>query len=123
MITSETNDKVVKLLQNSVLAILKSHLLRLRKTLTLCFIENVSKDMKLQLKKNEYQILYKKDKELKGDDITAAHSGVIEYGNDFMNFKNSQQRSNIKYYSSLKIIFQDVFNGTLFVIIIQKFFH
>ena len=33
--------------------------------------------------KNEYQYLYKKDDELKGDD----DEGIVEYGNDFLNCK------------------------------------
>ena len=43
--------------------------------------------MKLQQKKNEYQYLYKKDDELKGDNITDENEGFIEYGNDFINCK------------------------------------
>ena len=31
----------------------------------------------------EYQYLYKKDSELKGDNITQENEGVVEYGNDF----------------------------------------
>ena len=37
--------------------------------------------------KNEYLYLYKKDEELKGDNITLENEGVVEYGNDFLNFK------------------------------------
>ena len=37
--------------------------------------------------KNEYQYLYKKDEELKGDNITDENEGVVEYGNDFINCK------------------------------------
>ena len=37
--------------------------------------------------KNEYQYLYKKDEELKGDNITFENEGVVEYGNDFLNYK------------------------------------
>ena len=37
--------------------------------------------------KNEYQYLYKKDEELKGDKITVENEGVVEYGNDFINCK------------------------------------
>ena len=37
--------------------------------------------------KNEYQYLYKKDEELKGDNITVDNEGVVEYGNDFLNCK------------------------------------
>ena len=36
---------------------------------------------------NEYQCLYKKDEELKGDNITVEIEGVVEYGNDFINCK------------------------------------
>ena len=35
--------------------------------------------------KNEYQYLYKKDEELKGDNITDENEGIVEYGNDFKN--------------------------------------
>ena len=37
--------------------------------------------------KNEYQYLYKKDGELKGDNISVENEGVVEYGNDFINCK------------------------------------
>ena len=37
--------------------------------------------------KNEYQYLYKKDEELKGDNITVENEGIVEYGNDFLNCK------------------------------------
>ena len=33
--------------------------------------------------KNEYQYLYKKDGELKGDNITVDNDGIVEYGNYF----------------------------------------
>ena len=33
--------------------------------------------------KNEYQYLYKKDMELKGDNITLENKGIVEYGIDF----------------------------------------
>ena len=36
---------------------------------------------------DEYQSLYKKDSELKGDNITQENEGVVEYGNDFINCK------------------------------------
>ena len=36
---------------------------------------------------NEYQYLYKKDKELKGNNITVENEGLVEYGNDFINCK------------------------------------
>ena len=35
--------------------------------------------------KNEYQYLYKKDEELKGDNNTDENDGIVEYGNDFIN--------------------------------------
>ena len=38
--------------------------------------------------KNEYQYLYKKDEELKSDNIRAENEGILEYGNDFVNCKN-----------------------------------
>ena len=34
--------------------------------------------------KNEYEYLYKKDEELKGDNITVENEGIVEYGNDFL---------------------------------------
>ena len=37
--------------------------------------------------KNEYKYLYKKDDELKGDNITVENEGIVEYGNDFLNCK------------------------------------
>ena len=37
--------------------------------------------------KNEYQYLYIKDDELKGDNITDENEGIVEYGNDFLNCK------------------------------------
>ena len=37
--------------------------------------------------KNEYQYLYKKDEELKGNNITVENEGIVEYGNDFLNCK------------------------------------
>ena len=37
--------------------------------------------------KNEYQYLYKKDEELKSDNITVEIEGIVEYGNDFSNCK------------------------------------
>ena len=35
--------------------------------------------------KNEYQYLYKKDDEIKGDNITVENEGIVEYGNNFLN--------------------------------------
>ena len=37
--------------------------------------------------KNEYQFLYKKDEELKSDNISVENEGIVEYGNDFINCK------------------------------------
>ena len=37
--------------------------------------------------KNESQYLYKKDEELKGDNITPENDGIVDYGNDFLNCK------------------------------------
>ena len=34
--------------------------------------------------KNEYQYLYKKDDEIKGDNITVEDEGIVGYGNDFL---------------------------------------
>ena len=36
---------------------------------------------------NEYQYLYKKDEELKGDDITEENADIVEYGKDFLDCK------------------------------------
>ena len=38
-------------------------------------------------KKNEYHYVYKKDYELKGDNITIENEGIVEYDNDFINCK------------------------------------
>ena len=35
--------------------------------------------------KNEYQYLYRKDDELKRNNITDENEGIVEYGNDFIN--------------------------------------
>ena len=37
--------------------------------------------------KDEYKYLYKKEEELKGDNITDENEGIVEYGNDFINYK------------------------------------
>ena len=37
--------------------------------------------------KNEYEYLYKKDGELKGDNITVENDGIVKYGNDFIKCK------------------------------------
>ena len=37
--------------------------------------------------KNEYQYLYKKDEELKGDIISVENEGIVEFGNDSINCK------------------------------------
>ena len=37
--------------------------------------------------KNEYQYLYKKGEELKGDNISVENEGIVEYGNDFYKCK------------------------------------
>ena len=39
------------------------------------------------IEEGEYQYLYKKDSELKGDNITQENEGVVEYGNNFINCK------------------------------------
>ena len=38
-------------------------------------------------KKSEFEVLYKMDDELKGDNITVENEGNVEYGNDFINRK------------------------------------
>ena len=42
--------------------------------------ENENSTMKIK-----YQYLYKKDDELKGDNIAVENEGIVEYGNDFIN--------------------------------------
>ena len=42
---------------------------------------------KNSIMKNEYLYLYKKDEELKGDNITVENEGIVEYGNCFLNCK------------------------------------
>ena len=37
--------------------------------------------------KNEYESLYERDEELKGDNVTDENEGIVEYGNDFINCK------------------------------------
>ena len=37
--------------------------------------------------RDEYQYLYKKDDEIKGDNITVENEGFVEYGNAFLNCK------------------------------------
>ena len=37
--------------------------------------------------KNEYQYLYKKDDELKSNNIIVENQCIVEYGNDFLNCK------------------------------------
>ena len=50
--------------------------------------------------KNEYQYLYKKDVELKGDNITVENEGIVEYGDDFINceINHSKQQKFIVIY-------------------------
>ena len=39
------------------------------------------------IEEGEYQYLYKKDSELKGDNITDENEAIVDYGNDFLNCK------------------------------------
>ena len=69
--------------------ILNTHMLTVKKTINSCYIK---KNIPLQgyensAMKNEYHYLYKKDEELKDDNITVENQGVLEYGNDFINCK------------------------------------
>ena len=41
-------------------------------------------EYKTSTEKNEYKYLYKKDVELKGDNITVENQGIVEYGKDFI---------------------------------------
>ena len=68
---------------------LNTPLLTVVKTFTICYNENLSplKNIKIQQKKNEYEYLYEKDDELKGDKTTDENEGIIEFGNDFINCK------------------------------------
>ena len=47
--------------------------------------------------KNEYQYLYKKDEELKGDNITVENEAIVEYGNDFITCKIIHLKQNYEY--------------------------
>ena len=51
--------------------------------------------------KNEYQYLYKKDEELKGDNITIENEGIVEYGNDFINCKIIHSKQKIHQFTTL----------------------
>ena len=64
-------------------------MLTVKKTFTLCYIENKFRfqNMKFQQQKNQCQYLYKKDDEIKGGNITDENKGIIEYGNDYINCK------------------------------------
>ena len=77
----------VKIVKYSVLTILNTHLLTVRKIFTLCFIKNLFlfKNMKLQQEKNEFQYIFKKYIELKCDNFTDDNEGIILYGNVFIN--------------------------------------
>ena len=39
------------------------------------------------MKIHQYEYLYKKDDELKGDNITDKNEAIVGYGNDFINCK------------------------------------
>ena len=41
-------------------------------------------EYKISTEKSEYRYLYKKDEELKGDNITVENEGIVEHGNDFI---------------------------------------
>ena len=74
------------MLQILILTILNFHLLTARKTFTLDLIGNIFlfKNRKRQQKKNEYQYLYTKDGELRGNNITDENEGGVVFGNDFI---------------------------------------
>ena len=67
--------------------------------------------------KSEYQCLYKKDDELKGNNITDENEGIVEYGNDFINCKivHSKQK---KYY-----IFVNIFKHIVMTVKIHFVLH
>ena len=48
---------------------------------------NPIREYKKSIVKSEYDYLYKRDDELKGDNITVENEGVVEYGNDFIKCK------------------------------------
>ena len=50
--------------------------------------------------KNEYQYLYRKNEEIKSDNITVENKGIVEYDNDFLNCKiiHSKQKKFIVIY-------------------------
>ena len=53
---------------------------------------NPIQEYKTSTEKNEYQYLYKKDDELRGDTITVENEGVVKYANDFKNCRNIHDR-------------------------------
>ena len=54
----------------------------------MCYQKSIPiQEFKNSTEKDEYQYLYKKDDELKGDNIADENEGVVEYGNDFKNCK------------------------------------
>ena len=53
----------------------------------------------------EYEYFYKKDDELKGDNITDESEGINEYGNDFMNCKIIHDRDSILMSSTFLKVF------------------
>ena len=59
--------------------------------------------------KSEHEFLYKKDENLKGDNITDEDKGIIEYGNEFMNCNiiHNRESSTFSKILSLNSICQD----------------
>ena len=54
--------------------------------------EHANEKYRTSTKKDEYEYLYKKDDELKSDNITDEKEAEIEYGNDFINCNTLHDR-------------------------------
>ena len=64
--------------------------------------ENITtEEYKNSTQKDEYEYMYKKDDELKSDNITDKNKGVVEFGNDFMNCKFFYDRDSRHLYYSM----------------------
>ena len=53
---------------------------------------------------NEYELLYKKYKDLKGDNITDEYEGIFEYVKDFLNCKITSEKILIKWTIKVKYV-------------------
>ena len=72
-----------------VSTMLNTHMLTVKKTITLCYIrKNIPiQEYKKSTEKSVHEYLYRMDDELKDDNITVENEGVVEHGNDFINCK------------------------------------